>query len=107
MLINYIPTGRANAITRQELVRLTGMTDRAIRREIKKLNQEGIPILSSSRGCGYWLSDDTAEIEAYIKEIDSRRKSLYLSSAALRNELNRRKGIKTVTVREHQRRVGA
>lgn len=53
-LLDYIPFGKENAVTRQELVRLTGLDDRTIRNEIKRLNREGVPILSSSHTCGYW-----------------------------------------------------
>lgn len=105
-LLDYIPFGKENAITRQELVRLTGLDDRTIRNEIKRLNREGVPILSSSHTCGYWQSDDVKELEAYIKETDSRRTSLYYSTLELRKELYRRKGIKATVVREHIRRIG-
>ena len=106
MLINYIPVGKSNAITRQELVRLTGESDRAIRKEIKRLNRDGIPILSSSRGCGYWISDDLDELEQYINETDHRRESLYYATLELRKELYRRKGIRVTVVKEHIRRIG-
>lgn len=105
-ILDYIPFGKENAVTRQELVKLTGLDDRTIRNEIKRLNREGIPILSSSHTCGYWLSNDVAELEAYIRETDSRRESLYYSTLELRKELYRRKGVKATVVREHIRRIG-
>lgn len=104
-VLDFIPYGRENAISRRELVRLTGLDDRTIRREIKRLTKEGVPILSSSHYCGYWLSDDLDEWEAYIKEIDRRRESLYFTTLELRKEFYKRKGVKVTIVKEHIRRI--
>lgn len=54
---DYIPEGREHAVSRAELVRLTGLPDRNIRQEIKaanrRLTEEGRAILSSSGARGY------------------------------------------------------
>lgn len=105
-ILDYIPYGRENAITRQELAKLTKLDDRAVRKEIKRLTKQGVPIISSSHYKGYWLSDDIDEWEAYINEIDRRRESLYFTTLELRKELYRRKGIKVAVVKEHIRRIG-
>lgn len=104
-LLDFIPHGKENAITRQELAILTGLDDRTIRKEIKRLSREGAPILSSSHCCGYWLSDDLDEWEAYIKETDRRRESLYFTTLELRKEYYKRKGINVTVVKEHIRRI--
>lgn len=104
-ILDYIPYGKENAITRQELAMRTGIDDRLLRKEIKRLTKEGVPILSSSHYKGYWLSDDLDEWEAYIKETDKRRESLYFTTLELRKEFYRRKGIKVTVVKEHIRRI--
>ena len=69
----YIPFGRENAISRRELVRLTGIPDRKVREIIKlanrRLKPSGVAILSSSAQRGYWRTDDISEMEAYLREI--------------------------------------
>ena len=44
-VLDFIPYGRENAISRRELVRLTGFDDRTIRREIKRLTKEAVQIM--------------------------------------------------------------
>ena len=57
-VLNAIPYGKENAISKSELVALTGLSERQIRQEIKELNTEltkkGTAILSSSQHRGYW-----------------------------------------------------
>lgn len=40
-IIDYIPYGRENAVSRQELVMRTGMSDRAVRKAIQLLREGG------------------------------------------------------------------
>lgn len=104
-LLQYIPRGKRNAISRYDLSRITGIDERTIRKKIKEYVELGIPVLSSSHHKGYWMAEHITEIEEYIKECDSRSKSLYLTNKNLRKLLYEAKGIKTVTVREHERKV--
>jgi len=104
-ILDYIPKGRNNAISRQDLEQLTGLSDRAIRKEIKKLVQKGIPILSSSQSKGYWYSDDIEELENFIKESKNRCRTEYLTVRALEKTLYEAKNIKVVPVRQHLRKI--
>jgi len=104
-ILKLIPHGRENAITRAELVRLCGMDDRTVRENIKRLVSEGYPILSSSQAKGYWLSEDIHEIEAFIRECDSRSRSEYLTTRKLRLMVARAKGERFIPVRAHTRRI--
>lgn len=104
-ILSLIPKGRENAITRGELMRITGLPDREIRAAIKKLVRQGNPVLSSSGKAGYWLSDDWNEINAFIKEYERRQRTTDCNIAALRKLYNEKHNIRTVTVREHQRRL--
>lgn len=105
-LLNLIPYGRDNAISRADLVRLTGLDDRTVRDNIKELVRQGYPILSSSQARGYWLSNNIAEIEAFIRECDSRSRSEYLTTRKLRLAVAKARGNWLVRVREHFRRIG-
>lgn len=104
-LLQYIPIGKQNAITRAELSKITGISDRAIRQQIKDYVSKGIPVLSSSRHKGYWIAENITEIEEYLNECDNRRNSLYITNMKLRQLLYKAKGIKTVKVSEHLRKV--
>ena len=68
-LLNLIPYGRDNAVSRADLVRLTGWNDRKVRDEIKRLLRNGERILSSSSAKGYWRSDDPDEIERFLRKV--------------------------------------
>lgn len=83
-VLGHIPAGRENAISRAELSRVTGLPDRAVRLEIKRLVRAGIPILSSSTARGYWYSEDIQEIEAFIREDDARNRTSRKTTAKLR-----------------------
>lgn len=102
---NYIPYGRDNAISKSELISLTGMTERAVRRAIERARESGIMIMSSSQVRGYWQTEDIAEMEDFVRQTDNRIKALYFAKAKMQAEICKAKNIKTVTVREHKRRV--
>lgn len=78
-IAEYIPFGKENAVSRAELKILTGIDDRAVRLLIKEANRKalenGYAILSSSAAKGYWKSEDTGEIRAYLKESERRRRT--------------------------------
>lgn len=83
-LLNLIPYGKENAISRKDLSKLTGWDDRRVRDEIKRLMRNGERILSSSSAKGYWRSDDPDEIERFLKESDNRRRTEALNVEPLR-----------------------
>ena len=104
-ILPFIPKGRENAISRLCLQEKTGLGDRMMRIEIKKLVQKGIPILSSSSGKGYWYSEDIGELESFIKESKNRCKTEYFTVRALEKTLYEVKNIRAVSVRQHLRKV--
>lgn len=77
MVINLIPYGKENAISRSALVNATGMSDRLVRRAIADARIKNV-ILSNPKG-GYYrpMLSDAAEIEAYIKQEQSRAKNCF------------------------------
>lgn len=63
-IIDLIPFGHENAISRKRLCSRTGLNDRDIRRAIGELNETGAVILN--RGEGYFQYD--AETDRYYLE---------------------------------------
>lgn len=59
-LLDYIPTGEANAITTAELLQLTGIPSvRALRKEIHQLREQGHIICASMEPpAGYYLAEN-------------------------------------------------
>lgn len=71
MIYSMIPEDRY--ITRDELVHLTGYSDRRVRDEINKLRKNpDTVVISSSRGKGYKRPASVEEIRHYMWECQSR-----------------------------------
>jgi len=104
-LLKYIPHSRNQAVSRFKLADIYGVPERAIRLEIEKLRREGHNIIPSPHG-GYYITDDISEIDAFLKTIDSRMKSEYLTYLPMRKKVAAAKGIRITKVREHFRRLG-
>lgn len=64
MIIDLIPIGHENAISRERLCNRSGLSDREVRRAIGELNEAGNVILN--RGEGYFRYD--AETDRYYLE---------------------------------------
>lgn len=63
-IIDYIPTGQSNAISRRQLCAITGLPDRLMRKEIERTRRD-YAILNAQDGSGYFRP---AEGEAYLTE---------------------------------------
>lgn len=91
---DMIPIGRENAISRPELSRITGISDREVRRQIAELRAEDsdddLVIASSSRhGRGYFLTDKPDEIRAFIAEMLKRIRMVYRAIKVAKKKLHR------------------
>ena len=75
-IVDYIPVGHDNAISRKELCRLTGLNDRKIREEIAKA-RESACICNMSDGAGYYIPEQLAEITDYINQESARARSIF------------------------------
>ncbi len=75
-IIDLIPTGKDDAITREELVKRTGFTDRIIREQISQARRDTV-IINNQDGRGYYKSSDSAEIERYIKQESKRARTIF------------------------------
>lgn len=81
MTIDMIPYGKVNAISREQLVRLTGLSDRDVRECISILRQKH-PICSSSSYQGYFRPT-----EAEISEAEHTRNETAKRARALLSQL--------------------
>jgi hypothetical protein len=88
-ILDYIPTGQANAITRHKLHQLTGLRDRTIRKEIEKARASGNIIINLQDGKGYYQPETLDEIEIQFKLNQSRAMSVLVQQKYLRRELKK------------------
>ena len=74
-ITDYIPKGRANAISRRDLACDTGLCDRVMRAYISRARAEGHPIIGDPCG-GYYLADTEADKRLLLAELRSRIRKL-------------------------------
>lgn len=82
-IIEHIPVGRSQAISRRQLASLTGLCDRRLRAYISAAREQGFPIVGDPQG-GYYLAETEAERNLLLAELRSRIKRLAASYAAVR-----------------------
>nr|DAD89735.1 MAG TPA: hypothetical protein [Siphoviridae sp. ctWDo30] len=92
-IIGYIPAGHNNAIRRQYLSAVTGLSDRKMRIAIHKARRDHV-ILNLSNGNGYFLPDmndpvDRKLLIRYVRQEESRLKSIGWALRAARRMLKR------------------
>lgn len=104
-IVDFIPKGEKNAVSRGYLRTVTNLSDRDVRRAIAEQRKSGVPILASKTG-GYFIAENIEQIEEYLKWIDSYNTSYYFDFLPLRKMVVESKGQKLVKVRQHFRRLG-
>ena len=70
-IVDYIPYGKENAITRAQLCNLTGLKDRVMRKCLEAARKETI-ILNAQDGKGYYRSDEEYDLRRQLKQNISR-----------------------------------
>lgn len=86
-VVYYIPVDHENAISRRELCRKTGMTDRKLREEISKA-RETTCICNMSDGAGYYIPRELQEIDRFINQEKARARSIFKSLKGARTLKN-------------------
>lgn len=66
MIAKYLMRGKQNALTREQLVSLSGMDDRAVRNGIKELREKGELICNDCDGKGYYIAATDEEIKRLL-----------------------------------------
>lgn len=75
-IINFLNHGKNNALTRDALVSLTGLSDGTVRDMIKDARDNGYLIINDQDGEGYYLSDDIDAIHRQYKQDTARAMSI-------------------------------
>lgn len=74
--------GAESAISRRDLMALTGLSDRELRRMIETERRQGIPILSNCLH-GYFLPGNPSERDRCVKSLRRRAKEIMETAAAI------------------------
>ena len=75
-ILNYIHKGRQNAVTRERLRQLTGLTDSKVRELIRKARHD-VPIVNFQSGEGYYIPTEIEEVDRFIAQEEKRAKSIF------------------------------
>jgi biotin operon repressor len=86
-IIDYIGCGKENAIDRNALTRLTGLSDRAVREAIEQARHDGNIIINNQDGRGYYITANIDEIERQYRQNERRAKSILHEQKPLRHAL--------------------
>lgn len=87
-LQTYILLRRAEEpLTRSQLVSMTGMSDREVRREIAELRKAGVRVASSSKTAGYWLCQTEEDYRHLRAEMYSRIRDIAKTIRAMDDNL--------------------
>lgn len=86
----FIPVGKENAISRSQLVKLTGLSDRIVR-DMIALERRNTAILNLQNGAGYYIpsESDRADIERYVRQEEARAKSIFWSLRGAKTALRK------------------
>ena len=74
--------GAENGLHLQDLVRITGQTERAVRRQIHAERRRGVPILSDNV-CGYFLPSTDEERAACVRSLRHRAREILRAARAI------------------------
>lgn len=69
-LLDFIPTGRGNALSARELAALMRCNVRDITRWVEQARKQGVPICAD--GSGFWLPENKQELERYVLGLRNR-----------------------------------
>ena len=85
-LYDFIPVGAGQAISRTDLARITGLSDRELRLQIARERRAGHIILSDSSSGGYFRPESEAETVRFIRSMRNRaRETLAVADATERS----------------------
>lgn len=84
-ILSLIGAGEENAIHLSELVSITGLHNRELRKRIEQLRRSGTVIISSKKG--YFRPLDNSEVSRYIKQEERRARSIFRTLKAARKLL--------------------
>lgn len=81
-IADFLHPGAENAISRRELMSMTGFSDRELRLKIGAERRQGVPILSDCVG-GYFLPGAKSERDRCVKSLRRRAGEIMETAAAI------------------------
>lgn len=75
-VVNHLKVGRENAIKHDDLMRVTHMSDRLLRRALEVARLDHC-IINNQDGRGYYLAETKEEAERYDKQEKARAKAIH------------------------------
>lgn len=76
---------REKPVTKREICKITGHSDRRVRGGVANLRNAGLPVMSLSTHCGYWLAKHESEERELINEYRHRAYELLRTASALQH----------------------
>ena len=86
LISDLLHKGRNSGLTLQDLVKLTGMDERTIRRKIHVERKSGMLIMADCVH-GYFLPEDTYDVRRFIHSMSNRSKEISAVSRAAEDAL--------------------
>lgn len=99
-IVELIPVGKENAVTREMLTTLSGLPDRTVRKLIEIARIEGVIIVNDSDGKGYYISEDPEDIRRQMATNHHRAMSILRQQRLLRRKLREIEGADQITIEE-------
>lgn len=85
-IVDYIPVGKDNAVSRGYLVQVTGMTDRVMRDAIAEARKTHCIV---NFGGGYYVADTAEDAERFLRQEKARAISIFTSLKGTREYLKK------------------
>jgi hypothetical protein len=86
-ILDYIPRGRENAVTRRDLTLQLNLPDRTIRNMIEEARREGALIINDGSGVGYYVSDNLQDLHRQYRMNNNRAMSVLVQQKHLRRRI--------------------
>lgn len=86
-LVGLLGKGAGQAVSRDTLAVLMGMSDRAMREAVAMARLEGVCIANDQQGGGYYLPDNLEEYKRQYRQTANRGKAILAQLKALRHAI--------------------
>lgn len=80
-IADLLGVGKANAITRRDLERLTGLAPREVSLAVERERRSGVPILAD--GSGYYLPSSHDERAACVRSLRHRAREILITARSI------------------------
>lgn len=88
-VLDFIPSGAANAVTAERIAEQMGIEVRAVRRLVQVERLKGWPICAScEEPLGYFMATESAEVEKYVKSLKRRLRNIIATYTAMQGMLD-------------------